>query len=305
MKKIIGLFLLAGAMVACSKNDDASVSDIPEAMGVVTFAAAPQTAITTRVQVELSTLGVDLPEADGSDLVLTITPPAGGYVDVQADSFSYKGTVGEYNGPDNRDARKRYLPASSEPYRASLAWGNAETEGVNAPYFESRNADGGVEQGFTITERTNTEMRMTARMVKAVVRIDFTDAFRGYFANGAEMTLTTAAGATFKVGYKADGTEENISTPFFVLAGDGKSFTISGKATKQRPAANIEPTTVVFTPVGRDGTVGQKVAEQSMYSYTFDVADANNVTVTVTITNEPVQEIGVGTTELNDDSVMD
>ncbi len=304
MKKIIGLFLLAGAMVACSKNDDASVNDIPETMGVVTFAAAPQTTITTRAQIDLSTFGVDLPKADGSDMVLTITPPAGGYVEVPDAPFSYTGTVGEYNGPDNRDARKRYIPASSEPYRASLAWGNAESEGINAPYFESRNADGGAVQGFTVTERTNTEIALTARMVKAIVRIDFTDAFRGYFANGAEMTLTTAAGATFEVGYNADGTEENILMPFFVLAGDDKSFSISGKATKQRPAANVEPVTVVFSPVGRNGTAGQKVGEQMMYSYTFDVADANNVTVTVAVTNEPVQEIVVGTTELNDDSVM-
>ncbi len=305
MKKIIGLFWLVGAMVACSKNDDASVNDIPEAMGVVTFAAAPQTTITTRAQVDLSTFGVDLPKADGSDMVLTITPPADGYAEVPDAPFSYTGTVGEYNGPDNRDARKRYIPASSEPYRASLAWGNAESEGINAPYFESRNADGGAVQGFTVTARSNEEITMTARMVKAIVRIDFTDAFRGYFANGAEMTLTTAAGATFKVGYKADGTEENISTPFFVLAGAEKSFTIAGKATKQRPAANIEPATVAFTSVGRNGTAGQEVAEQSMYSYVFDVEGANNVTVTVTVTNEPVQVIEVGTTELNDDSVMD
>lgn len=304
MKKIIGLFLLVGAMVACSKNDDASVNDIPEAMGVVTIAATPQTTITTRAQVDLSTFGVDLPQANGSDMVLTITPPAGGYVEVPDAPFSFKGTVGEYNGPDNRDARKRYLPASSEPYRASLTWGNAESEGINAPYFESRNADGDAEQGFTVTERTNTEIALTARMVKAIVRIDFTDAFRGYFANGAEMILTTAAGATFEVGYNADGTEENILMPFFVLAGDDKSFSISGKATKQRPAANVEPVTVVFSPVGRNGAAGQKVGEQMMYSYTFDVADANNVTVTVAVTNEPVQEIVVGTTELNDDSVM-
>ena len=94
MKKIIGLFLLAGAMVACSKNDDASVNDIPETMGVVTFAAAPQTTITTRAQVDLSTFGVDLPKADGSDMVLTITPPTGGYVEVPDAPFSYTGTVG-------------------------------------------------------------------------------------------------------------------------------------------------------------------------------------------------------------------
>ena len=78
--------------------------------------------------------------------------------------------------------------------------------GIKKAYFESRVVGGSSEQGFQVTARGNEEVAMTAYMVKAMVRINFTDTFKGYFANGAEMTLSTAAGATFKVGYKADGT---------------------------------------------------------------------------------------------------
>ena len=89
------------------------------------------------------------------------------------------------------------------------------------------------------------------------------------------------------------------------MAGEGKTFAIDGKATKQRPTANIDPQTVTFTTVGRNGTTGQEVAEQTIYTYTFDVVDANYVTVTVDVNNEPLGEEIVGTEELNDDSVMD
>lgn len=309
MKRLLGLFLLAGAVVACSKSDDLPTNDIPAGMGTVAFAVTPQTAITTRATVDLEDLGVTLPTA--SDMVLTITPPEGGYDDSAATPFSYTGTVGEYNGPENRDAKKRYLPASNQPYKATLVWPSATEgstpateEGIGKAYFESRNADGGKEQGFIVTARTSQSVSMKAKMIKAIVRINFTDEFMGYFGNGAEMTLRTAAGNEFKVGYTADGTKSNIGTPFFIVAGADKSFTITGKATKQRPTANIEPQTVTFTPVGRDGSAGNEVAEQTMYTYTFDVVDANNVTVTIDINNEPVGEEVVGTEELNDDAVM-
>ncbi len=314
MKRLLGLFLLAGAVVACSKSDDLPTNDLPAGMGTVVFAVTPQTSITTRATVDLSTLnGVTLPTAN--DMVLTITAPEDGYEETPSAKFSYSGTVGEYNGPDNRDAKKRYLPASSKPYVATLVWPSATDsttpateEGVNKAYFESRvtndDASIGKEQGFVVEARTSQSVEMTAKMVKAIVQINFTDEFMGYFGNGAEMTLTTAAGNEFKVGYTADGARNNVGTPFFVLAGEGNSFTITGKATKQRPTANIDPQTVIFSPVGRDGTAGKEVDEQTMYSYTFDVVDANNVAVTVDINNQPIGTEVVGTEELNDDAVM-
>ena len=301
MKKFITLCYVAVALAACSKGDD-----IPSGkMGTVAFDVATQTSITTRAEenkVELSTLGVTLPKAE--EMILVITPPAGGYSEaITPSEYAYTGTVGSYNGEGGRDARKHYLPASNEPYRAKLSWGNQTSEGVDMAYFESRVGSGtdvGAEQGFIVGARQHNEVSLTAKMVKAIVRINFTNEFMGYFANGAEMTLTTAANNSFKVGYTADGTTTNINTPFFVLAGEGKSFSIAGKATKQRPATNINPETVAFTSINR-----AVVGEQMMYSYTFDVDNANNVTVTVDITNEPIHEIPVGTNEMNDDSVMD
>lgn len=309
MKKFITLYCVVALLAACSKNDDAPISDIPEGMGAVAFVVTPQSVITTRAgegQIDLSTLGVKCPASNGSDMNLTITPPEGGYVETPEIKFSYEGTVGEYNGHENREARKRYIPSSSEPYKAMLSWGNPSSEGTNEAYFEIHNQDGTSEQGFIVEKQSVEEIQLSAKMVKAIVRVNFTPEFRSYFANGAKLKLTTKAGAQFEIGYTAEGTESNINTPFFVLAGAENSFTISGEATKQRPAANVDPQTVVFDPIGRDGTdAGGKVAVQTMYTYTFDVENANYVTVTVSINNEPIGTEVIGTEELNDDAVMD
>ena len=296
MKKFINIFMMAVVMVACSKSDDMPTSDIPEGKGVVMFAVAPQTTLSTRAQVELSTLGVTVPAV--SDMTLSITAPASAYPS-QA-PFSYLGKVGDYND----DAKRTYLEASDEPYIAEVYAGDADAEGVDKAYFESRNADGGRQIPFTVTARTRSVVDITAKMVKAMVQIKFTDEFKGYFGEGAELTLTTAAGAKFAFSYDNTGADTGIAKPIFVLAGAGKSFTIDGWAIKQRPSANIDPVKLEFEAVGRNGSVGNEVNEQTIYTYTYDVADAGYVTVKVEVTNEPVQEIPVITKELNDDAVL-
>lgn len=290
------LVVVAMAMVACSKSDDMPSSDIPEGKGVVMFAVAPQTTISTRATVELSTLGVTVPAV--SDMTLSITSPASAYPGETP--FSFTGKVGDYN----KDAKRTYLEASDEPYIAEVSAGNAEAEGVDKPYFESRNADGGKQIPFTVAARTQSRVDITAKMVKAMVQVKFSDAFKGYFGEGAELTLTTAAGAKFAFSYDNTGADTGIAKPIFVLAGAGKSFTIDGWAIKQRPAANVDPVKLAFQAVGRDGSTGNEVKEQTIYTYTYDVADAGYITVKVEITNEPIQEIPVITKELNDDAVM-
>ena len=296
MKKFINIFMMAVVMVACSKNDDMLTSDIPEGKGVVMFAVAPQTTLSTRALVELSTLGVTVPAV--SDMTLSITAPASAYPS-QA-PFSYLGKVGDYND----DAKRTYLEASDEPYIAEVYAGDADAEGVDKAYFESRNADGGKQIPFTVAARTQSRVDITAKMVKAMVHIKFTDEFKGYFGEGAALTLTTAAGAEFVVSYDNTGADTGIVKPIFVLAGAGNSFTIDGWAIKQRPSANIDPVKLEFEAVGRNGSAGNEVNEQTIYTYTYDVADAGYVTVKVEVTNEPVQEIPVITKELNDDAVL-
>lgn len=296
MKKFINILVVAMAMVACSKSDDVPTSDIPEGKGVAMFAVAPQTAISTRATVELSTLGVTVPAAE--EMTLSITAPASAYPDETP--FSFTGKVGDYN----KDAKRTYLEASGEPYIAVVSSGNAQEEGVDKAYFESRNADGGKQIPFTVTARTQSIVDITAKMVKAMVQVKFTDEFKGYFGEGAELTLTTAAGAEFAFSYDKTGDNTGLTEPVFVLAGADKSFTIDGWAIKQRPSANIDPVKLEFEAVGRDGSENNKVNEQTIYTYTYDVVDAGYVTVKVEITNEPIQEITVVTKELNDDAVM-
>jgi hypothetical protein len=176
-------------------------------------------------------LGVTLPAV--SDMTLSITSPASAYPGETP--FSFTGKVGDYN----KDAKRTYLEASDEPYIAEVSAGNAEAEGVDKPYFESRNADGEKQIPFTVAARTQSRVDITAKMVKAMVQVKFSDAFKGYFGEGAELTLTTAAGAKFAFSYDNTGADTGIAKPIFVLAGAGKSFTIDGWAIKQRPAANV------------------------------------------------------------------
>ncbi len=282
MKKIYCLLMVAGLVTACAKDDGAG--DMPQGKGVVAFDATHQLTVETRAdEIELGSLGITLP-ADADDLTLVIESqdPA------HTEPFEYSGTVRAYN----KDSRRTYL-AEGGPYAAEVMWGNATTEGVDAAYFYGQT-------GFNVIARSHQNVPITAVMAKAMVRIDFTDSFKGYFENGAEMKLTTAAGATFDVNY----TNGNVGKPFFVLAGEGKSFTITGKAKKQKPTANIAAPEVEFAAVGRDGSAGNEVAQQTIYTYMFDVDAADNVSVEITITNEPIQVIDVATKELNDDAVM-
>ena len=50
MKRLLGLFLLAGAVVACSKSDDLPTNDIPAGMGTVAFAVTNRNHNTSRGQ---------------------------------------------------------------------------------------------------------------------------------------------------------------------------------------------------------------------------------------------------------------
>lgn len=279
MKKIICLMMVVGLVTACAKDDYAG--DMPAGKGTVSFAVAQQGVVSARVQaagdgIDLTTLGIDLPTS-GDELTLKFNSVDGEY--------SFTGTVGQYN----KDAKRTYLEQGL--YSAEVMWGNAETEGTNAAHFYGQT-------GVQITPRTHSSENITATLSKALVRIDFTDEFKGYFANGAEIKLATSSNpdAEFVVTYD----NGNAGKPYFVLAGDAKSFTISGKATKQHPATHIQATPIEFTPISRNDVVAHK-----LYTYVFDVNNANSVSVKVTITNEPIEEITVATIEMNDDALMD
>ena len=285
MKKIFCLLMVVGLVSACTKSDDAA-GDIPAGKGVVSFEVAQQIALSARAQsnqIDLSTLGVTLPESVDVMSLVVESHDAN-----HAEPFTFTGSVGSYN----KDAKRTYLEQGG-PYAAEVKWGNPTTEGIDAAYFYGQ-------AGFNVVARSHQSVPITASMVKALVAIDFTDNFKGYFENGAEMKLTTSSGATFEVTY----TNGNAGKPFFVLAGEGKSFSISGKAIKQKPTANVAAPVVEFAAVGRDGSQGNEVAQQTIYNYMFDVDNADNVSVTVTITNEPIQVVDVATYELNDDAVM-
>ena len=109
-------------------------------------------------------------------------------------------------------------------------WGNSP-EGAGKPYFEA------VAETTVAIGQESTSVKLTARLLNTIVRVKFTDRFKGYFGNGADFTLTTAAGSEFALDYT---TAENY---YFVRPAE---FVITGQATKQTPSATQPAQTVKF-----------------------------------------------------------
>ncbi len=160
----------------------------------------------------------------------------------------------------------------------------ASPEGADMPYFEGRarlRVVAGIEP---------TPVRVTVKVANTIVRIAFTERFRGYFANGAKFTLTTDAGNEFDVDYTAGAKEK--TTYFYVRPA---RFTIAGEATKQAPSPTLPPQTVKFA-----ATVNAAPAAGTLYTYTFDLSDAGSTDgVIFTLNDDPIR------TEIIDEELND
>lgn len=266
---------MAISLIACSKENDGSVQvNTPEGTGIISLSVSPKIMVDgTRAQ----TNGVDLtqildaeylPESDGGDLILTITSEDSAIDDVVT-------TVAEFN----KEAKKTYFKEG--PYEVAVKWGNPASEGENLPCFEDAT-------DVNVIARTKTEVNMTPTLVNSIVKVEFSDNFKGYFANGAAITITSGNGNTWQVDYD--------STPY-IFVESGKTVKVSGSAIKQRPSATVEPEEVTFT------SVDKALEACKVYVYKYDVTDAGSVTVQFTVTNEPEEIIEVGNFELNDDAI--
>lgn len=161
-------------------------------------------------------------------------------------------------------------------------------EGVNMPYFE-----GSAE--VTLERRQEATAQVTVKAANAVVCVEFTDAFKRYFAKGATFTLQTKAGNSFTVSYTGDGSGDGAvqyNKQYYWVRPQG--LTISGTAMRQDPSPGI----VEAKPVKiADYVVADAdVLPQTLYTYTLDIKNVGGTNpdkegngITITVNNNPVE----------------
>ncbi len=271
MKRLTTILLATALLSGCGKDDP----NPTEGYGTLALSAECSPSIEARTRAEQVPFPGQLPAAADLTLAIESTDPAHPYTRVWE-------TLGSY------DSKEDYLFATT--YRLLLYTGaepGAEhsAEGIDLPCFEA-SAETTVAIG---TE--STRVMLTARLVNTIVRVAFTDRFKGYFGNGADFTLTTAAGSEFALDYT---TSENC---YFVRPAE---FVITGQATKQTPSATQPAQTVKFA-----ATTNAAPAPGTLYTYTFDVTGAGDTgEIRITLNDTPVRTEAIDE-ELNDDAIPD
>lgn len=280
MKKIFTIALVAAMFVACSKENTEFRSDIPAGYGEmsITTALTPVIEAQTRAQVELPA-GTTIPsDAMQFNLSIVSTDEAHSY----NNSWS---AVSDYSPKKDLLYATTYNVTIHTPSLDGVA---SSEEGLDKPYFEGTSP-------VTVVARTQTPVEVKASLANSIVRIVFTDNFKGYFPNGADFKLTTAAGNEFKIGYTAD--DHSVEELYWFVR--PTSFTIVGTATKQRPSASVEPQSVTFAE-----TLNSAVAPRTLYTYTFDVKGVGTTgSVTITLNDTPIAT-EESDHEMNDDAIL-
>ena len=164
----------------------------------------------------------------------------------------------------------------------------AEGEGIDFIYFEGWNT-------VELQSEDETPVEVTVKVANAVVTVEFTNAFRHFFANGATVTLKTKNGLTTQIaGYTAGS--EPVQRYIWVRP---QQFTLSAVATPQSPSPGyIEAEQIKFDDYVR---ADADVAPQTLYRCVFDVSNAGGLdgSINVTVDDTPVYTVDLGTVETN------
>ena len=107
-------------------------------------------------------------------------------------------------------------------------------EGEDKAYFF------GTENVTVAASDQNKRVDVTMKVINSAVCIEFTDEFKSYFP-GAEITLTTKAGAEFTVSYDAD---KSAPRKYFWIR--PQEFTIKGTAKRQAPGTDLPASEVTI-----------------------------------------------------------
>ena len=270
MRKLL-LTALAMVAIACSKSDEVQMIDAPE--GIVSFSVMPTLAVEgTRAQVNLPE-GTTIPA--GGDFALQI---------LKNESTGYDGGTWVSVATFNENYKKTYFVQGY--YNAIVTYGNPSEEGVNKPFFKG-------DFSYNIIARQKADITIPAKLANSIVKVEFSDTFKKYFENGANITISTVNETD---GVKNKWTVDYSSSPY-IFVESGKKVTIAGTATKQRPSATVEPEVVTFDNVEKN------LAACTLYTYRYDVSTAGSVSVSIAISNEPTETIDVSE-EMNDDAIV-
>lgn len=236
------LLLLAAS---CSKQENGTPSG--DGYGRIRLHGTADVSIATRAEIDVTTLGVTVPQP--SELALTIhsDDPEVNSVWENADAFNAADTL-----------------FKAGVYTATLTYGDPEAEGENKPYYS------GTEQ-FDLTAGTTAEVTVTARIANSMAEIRTTEAFDRYF-HDATFTLRTGAGNEFRFTPGA----EPADSPVFVQA--GTSISISGTARQQSQTGTDEGPEVKLAAEPLAST-----SPRTRHIFTFDAADAGSATLHITL----------------------
>lgn len=165
------------------------------------------------------------------------------------------------------DSEEEWLPIGS--YTISAEWGDLSEEGPEARCYRAR------QEEVPIARLRTTPVELTATLAHAVVEVECSEAFMGYFPSSS-FTLTTAAGGEFTF-------TPAEALPLYISPGD---FTLAATALKQ-DGSELELPTQHTSAVA-----------QTHYAFSFDVSTAGAARLTIRLDDEPVEELLIET-ELN------
>ena len=243
--------LVALMLSACSK--EAAQSE-QAGKGQVTINCNVETVVDTRANISCTT-----PTAE--DFALTIEGVGHTYI-AEYDSIPM------FNDGDN------YLHLGD--YVANIVAGDVNDEGYDKVAFVGSSE-------FSVSARKQTDVAIVATIANAIVKVEVTDAFKGYFTD-YKLMLTTALGNEFDVTKQQE--------PIFVAP---TSFTISGVVTKQPNQSGAEGVVVTLPEKKVDA------AARTFYTVKFDVEQAGSASLTITL-NDTLVETYTIETELNDNA---
>jgi hypothetical protein len=176
-------------------------------------------------------------------------------------------TLAEFNAENNiPGSEEKNILFPAVPHTITLSYGEEGTEGWSKPYFEgSTTID---IPKFELVAEAQVEVMLT----NAVVAIETTDNFNGYFPQ-----------STFKVnGVEWDSTKHEL---LFMNAGE---VTISCEAIRQTGSTSNLESKIVLKPTTR-------------HTILFDLSTAGNTVVNVTLDDEIIETIELEF-ELNDNA---
>ncbi len=246
--------LMALTLSACSKE---ATQCEQEGKGQVTINCKTETMVDTRANISCT-----LPEFE--DFTLKIEGLGG-----NSDYVAEYAAIADFNDDS-------YLHHGN--YKATVVAGDITKEGYDKATFV------GVKE-FGVEARKSSDVEITATIANALVKVEVTDAFKGYFVGGYNLKLTTAAGNEFDVTKQTE--------PIFIAP---ETFTISGTAVKQPNQSGAEGVTVTLPEYEPE-----EVKAQTLYTVKMDVETAGNATLTITLNDTLVESIDIEQ-ELNDNA---